>query len=481
MPKPERSFRPHPDRASPDLSTTDDPRERTPPLNDAPRDAAFRALAKQCRRFPDLDLRALESILDELSLDSRDRAFVHAIYDSVIRRWITLEYLIQQRLRQEASGLEPKVRAVLLGGAAQILLLDKIPQHAAINHAVEWAKRSVRPGAGGLVNAVLRKIAALRNPDEPHRPKFTGLRDELPMGDGTAIPLTASALPEDPIARLFLSTGIPGTLGERWMRERPEREVRELALHSLLTPPTIINAAHAGAPPPALACLTPHTVPGHWVFSGTRIELVDLLGTRQDLWVQDPASSAGVAGIAELRPHIIADLCAGQGTKTRQLAAVFPDALIFATDIDGARTETLREVFVGHPRVTVIGFGEVRDRLHAHADLILLDVPCSNTGVLARRPEARYRVDPEHLASLTNIQRQTIANAIPLLRERPAGKILYSTCSLEQCENDDQAAWAHKWHGFASVRPRTRLPMGSPGDPPQSLADGSYSVLLDRS
>jgi len=124
------------------------------------------------------------------------------------------------------------------------------------------------------------------------------------------------------------------------------------------------------------------------------------------------------------------------------------------------------------------------------ADLVLLDVPCSNTGVLARRIEAKYRVSRKRTDELTGLQRQIIANAIPLLRESTSrsedeadgasggGKLLYSTCSLDSRENEQIAEWAQKWHRFQSAREHRRAPEGLPGSDPVKYSDGSYAVLL---
>jgi 16S rRNA (cytosine967-C5)-methyltransferase len=116
------------------------------------------------------------------------------------------------------------------------------------------------------------------------------------------------------------------------------------------------------------------------------------------------------------------------------------------------------------------------------ADLILLDVPCSNTGVLARRPEARYRFNEKSLASVAGVQRQIIADSIPLLTDTAShrGSILYATCSLEAEENVAQPAWARKWHGYKGSAERSQEPAGLPGSDAAEYRDGAYSVLLTR-
>lgn len=453
-----------------------------PPLDDAARDSIFRRLARQAHRFPELDVRPFEPA----GLPPRDAAFAHAVHDAVMRRWLTLSNLVQGNLRQPFDDLEPRLRAALLAGAAQLLFLDSVPPHAAINHAVEWAKQRIRPGAGAMVNAVLRKTDALLQRDGEGRlatrDVYTGRRDELPLAGGRALALAAPALPEDEVERLAAAASVPVILLRRWLERLPMREVRGLALHALAHPPIILNTAHAAADLRADPLLAPHDAPGHHVFTGTREQLIDLLQSRADTWVQDPASSLAVSSVFDLRPSLVLDLCAGQGTKTRQLAAAFPEATIVATDVSDARLATLRAVFAGSEQVRVVSPKQAREGNLARADLILLDVPCSNTGVLARRPEARYRFGPETLASLIDTQRQIIADAIPLLA--PGGSILYSTCSLEPEENQEQARWAAKWHAFAIRRENARPPhtvlSGGGEGAAAAYSDGSYAVLLSR-
>jgi 16S rRNA (cytosine967-C5)-methyltransferase len=247
-----------------------------------------------------------------------------------------------------------------------------------------------------------------------------------------------------------------------------------------------LNTAHATGPfaPEHAALLIPHVLPGHHVFTGTHAELVGLLAARTDIWVQDPASSASMAAIADLplAGATIVDLCAGQGTKTRQLAAMFPSATIIATDLDKRRFERLERTFGGHERVRVVPYTSIRPEFLGRVDLVVLDVPCSNTGVLARRPEAKYRFGPETLESVVGVQRQIIADAIPLLRDGtsggPRGRILYATCSLEPAENEEQAQWAAHWHRFAVERESRVMPTGGPGQPATAYTDGSYAALL---
>lgn len=457
------------------------PSDRSAPLGDLARHVAFQAITRQCKLWPDCDLQVMDRLLESPGgpMSDLDRAFATAIYDTTIRRWTSLEFLIQRFLSQPLSEVEPRLRAALLAGAAQVVFMDKSPAHAAINHAVEWAKIVVRPGAGKMANAVLRRVAILIDEDRTTvvRDRWSDKLDEFPTESGGAVGLLQEVLPADPLERLALATSCPLALIQHWSRAASMADARALALHTLARPPVVLNVRHAAAAlPPALQ---PHESPGHMVWTGTIVELAAILNARSDIWVQDAASSQAIESVMDLSPRVVVDVCAGQGTKTRQLLATFPQAQVIVSESDRTRLQALRERFAAEARVRVIELAKLPLEIGSTADLVVLDVPCSNTGVLARRPEAKHRFDSAHLESLVSLQKQIMADSIVLLRESPRGKILYSTCSLESQENSEQAAWVAKWHRFTISRERFDRPRGLPGGVAAAYADGSYSALLE--
>lgn len=456
-------------------------RPARPPVADPARDAAFAHLAAQARRYPDLEIGGL----DDRELDARDAAFAHAIVDHAVRRWLTILHLIEGSSTRPWELIDARVKGALLGGAAQLLFMDRTPAHAAVGAAVTWTNNKMGRGAGGFVNATLRAVASAVASDSEGWPetreKWTDQRDELPLADGRALALTRQAMPKDPLQRLSVATSHPLELLRAWTKSFPLHEVRRLAHHGVARPPVILNTAHMADRSALEGLAVPHEAPGHHVFTGTRPQLETLIRSRRDVWVQDPASSLAVESVADLRPSLIVDACAGRGTKTRQLALTFPDARIVATDVSHERSADLRAAFEGHERVTVVPYESLGE--HAgRADLVLLDMPCSNTGVLARRVEARYRFGRESVASLTATQRQILADSIRLITPpdsaRPRGAILYSTCSLEEEENEEMLRWAERWHSLRSSRQSRRAPAGGPGLSPERYTDGSFAALL---
>ena len=438
------------------------------------RELVTNRLAAQIRRFPDLDI----SPLDTAGLDDRDAALARAIEHAVVSRWLTLVRVIETQLTRPWVEVEARLQAVLLTGAAQLLLLDRLPDHAVINEAVEWAKSQIRPKAGGMVNAVLRKVAGLRaGEDKRFLTPFS--RSQLPRGDGRTMLLNAEVFDADPAKRLAQQTSHPDWLITHWTRNFGQGAATEIALHGLVHPPIIINSMGMPIDEEHSKDLQPHEESGFYIFTGEHRALLDLLRSHEAIIVQDPTAAApGLATRAmHPPPQVILDVCAGMGTKTRQLVALHPQSTIVCTDIDSQRLAVLREQFRGDDRVKVVEHRDLR-QFDGKADVLLLDVPCSNSGVFARRVEAKYRLNKVSLQKLIDLQRQIVADSIPLLS--PRGRIVYSTCSIDPAENDEQARWIAKWHPMKITASRTRLPTGIPGQPPGGYSDGGFFAVLER-
>lgn len=430
-------------------------------------------LAIHAKRFPML----LPESLDETGLSRPDAALAHAIVDQTIRRWITLAFLLETRLKKPLKNHDPTIQAALLAGASQLFFFDRLPAYAVLNETVEWIKARRGPKSGGLVNAVLRRLLDLIQvkDDAPVRTEqWSMARDELPLGSGGAIALRHEILPEDPLDRLAIATGMPRSLLFSLRVDHDAKAVEKFALHGLVKPPTILNTAGARDPAPT-EHLTPHDLPGLHVFTGASSDLTTLLDARPDIWAQDPTSAAAVQIAAGLSPKLVVDVCAGQGAKTRQLRAMFPDARMVATDLADDRRNTLERIFENDDSVTVTTLDGLLEHT-GQADLVLLDVPCSNTGVLGRRVEARCRWSGKSIGSLVDVQRQIIADSIRLLA--PDGAILYATCSVDRRENEEQIAWTEKWHHLTRQKCEHRWPRGGPGAAPQESNDGGFAGLL---
>ncbi len=148
-----------------------------------------------------------------------------------------------------------------------------------------------------------------------------------------------------------------------------------------------------------------------------------------------------------------------------------------ASDTSPHRLTALRSLFEGQDRVLVVEPGGLPE-FAGRGDLVVVDPPCSNTAVLARRVEAKYRFGPRSLRQLADLQRQITADALALLAA--SGHLLYSTCSLEPEENEQQIEWVERWHGLRPAQLVSRRPQAVPGDPPSRYRDGCFFGLLRR-
>lgn len=428
------------------------------------RGAVVLSLVDAVRRFPDLPA----ITLDTTGLSPLDAGLATAIHRTTLQRWITLEYLLNRVLSKRLESLEPMVQGVLLSGAAQLVFMDRLPAHAVVDEQVKLARRHVRPGAAGLVNAVLRKVADRVQAVEPDR-AWEPACDLLPLGAG-CVRLREPVLPAiDRTARhLGVATSHPRFLVNRWIAAFGLERATRYCLHGVESPPVIV-AVEEGFDREATEQFQPHHQPGYVLWRGDHGALQDFLKQNASRRVQDPASAKPIESTRNLKVSLALDFCAGLGTKTRQLAAMHPGARIGATDIDDARRSALKRSIGEFTNAQVVGpESQPRQKL----DLLVLDVPCSNTAVLARRPEARYRFDSRALSSLVTLQRQIIRQTAGWVG--PGGVILYSTCSLEHEENQAQARWLAGLVKGEIVHEQQEWPAGRV----VSYQDGGYHALV---
>jgi 16S rRNA (cytosine967-C5)-methyltransferase len=421
----------------------------TPPARTA-RDAALQALAR-AERGDTFLTDHLHTVLAETDLDARDCALATQLATGVVRHRRTLRLLISH-LRGEkkhARTIQPELLRILEVGAFQLLLLDRVPAYAAINEAVGAARATAPAGRGkkvaGFVNGVLRNLARLI---VGHEPEGVPAPDALPHPDGGVVRLAGPVLPDPADGRAaFLGPAYSypdwlvvrwlDALGEeteavcRWQNRRPHVFARANPMRRAAE--EMLAALRAEAPGVA-----PGPRPGTLDVAALPADRLQQLAEAGDLTVQDPSAMAAVEALAPQAGEAVLDLCAAPGTKTTQMVEAMGDAgRIVASDKSEEKLKVLRQTVAARriASVTVC----LADEAARHApeggfDAVLVDAPCSNTGVLARRVEARWRLRPDDAADLAALQRRLLEQATGLVR--PGGRLVYSTCSLLPEEND---------------------------------------------
>ena len=320
-------------------------------------------------------------------LDPRDRAFAQRIAYGAVQRVRTLDYAIEEIGGRPVAALDVPVRAALRLGAYELAFLDGVPARASVNEAVELVRAAGASRATGLVNAVLRKAA------ERIRP-------------------LVAALPEGAAHEAALKHSYPDWIAETWWREWGPEEALALMEAQNEPPETAVRVVGSG--------------------EARVVERIDPDELEQGrVWPQSRGSQLAGHAVGVREGERVLDLCAAPGGKTTQLAE--KAAEVVAVELHEGRARELEENVkrLGFENVTVINADarELPPELTGF-DRVLVDAPCSGLGVLASRPDLRWRAQP-----LPQLQRQLLGVAAE--RVKPDGTITYAVCTIAAAENEE--------------------------------------------
>ncbi len=395
-----------------------------------------------------LDL-AFGRVADEV--ERRDRAFLHEFVFGCVRLRGRVDHLLERRVRGGLANLESRVLDVLRLGAYQLLYMDAVPDYAAVSESVELAARASGRGAAGLVNAVLRAVA----------------RD----GDGAALFPDPSG---DPAGFLSSWGSHPRWLVARWLGRWPADGVRALVEADNRASPTSLVPLDTDAVA-AAARLAREGIDSEPVGKGTdAVRLAPGTDPGRALSVlaaivQDPGANL-VTRYADPDPGMnVADLCAAPGGKTLALSRRVLYTL--AADRSKVRLDLVRQNAGRTGRRVGLVVADARRPPIRSVDMVLLDVPCTGTGTLARHPDARWRLRPASVTELAEVQKSLLEAAAD--RVRPGGLLVYSTCTLEAEENGEQVG------AFLDRHPEFALE-ASDAVPPEYMDEKGQLVILPQ-
>lgn len=423
------------------------------------RDLALFELDQRC--LPGWPPNELRSPRRSPPTDPRDLALAEQILVGVIKNHYFLQHLIEHYSGRKLKSIDTMVQKILSVALYQLHFLDRIPSSAAVNQAVEQAKRFGRTKAAGFANAVLRKASSAPTP--PGTPGRKGARD---------------------YAQTFLSH--PRDLFDRLEKLLGTDDALRFCEHDNREPPTIVRLS-PGVGPSQLespgVTLAPHERLGMLLVEPAKKSLLADWSRRSLAQVQDP-TAADVVERCRIEPGQTAlDRCAGLGTKTMQLLEkVGGTGSIVAMDPSADRCRMLRSLLaerkIANVAVHEAGMLANVPELAARGfDMALIDVPCSNSGVLARRPEARYAQTAAALDSLAKLQISILDDTAPHIR--PGGLLVYSTCSIWPEENQAQVDRFLKRHPeFSRQAGQVTLPSLSLDI--AKYHDGGYWAVLRR-
>lgn len=395
----------------------------------------------------------LRATFDREALDERDRGLATELVYGVLRRRAQLDRAISKQGKR-LKDLDPKLHDVLRLAAYQLLFLERVPDHAVVDAAVDQARARRGERAAGQANAILRKLAAL--PPEERVP-------------------TPPPIERDPIAHVAEAGSLPRVIAELLVEDLGAAEAARFALASLERAPLVLRANLLRSTRDALAAEvggTPgeHPLAVHLPAKSGGLP-ADLLAVAEGRATpQDEASMQVVSLLAPEPGERVLDVCAAPGGKTTASAERMKNqGAVVAHDRDPKKLGDVRE----SARRLGLSIIETVEALPspegAPFDRVLVDAPCSGLGTLRRHPEIRWRFKIEDLDRLVRVQRSVLAEGAR--RVRPGGVLVYSVCTVTRREGPDQLAALEGFGVLETIAPRPDQP-GAP--------DGFFAAKLRR-
>lgn len=376
------------------------------------------------------------------TVDARERPWLHELVYGTLRLRGRLDHVLGTYVKRGIASLDDDVLDILRLAAYQLLEMGSVPSYAAVSQAVDMTRTARKKSAAGFVNGVLQNLT--RSLDKHTVPKSGALE------------------------RLSTWGSHPRWLIERWLRNYGEAVTEAIVAANNTRPQTFIRRLDGDE------------------FRPVEGSVSDALAVSPAI-VQDPAAGL-VARYVAAQSGVVADLCAAPGGKTIAMANDLGDrGIVIASDISASRLarviENVDRTGMRNIRVVV---ADARTPALKPADVVLIDAPCTGTGTFRRHPDGKWRVKPEDLRALVPLQRE-ILNAVSDV-VKVGGILVYSTCSIEPEENQEQVSAfldrhpnflrrpPAEWHDSAVIDEVGNLVLL----PQESGHDGAFAARLER-
>lgn len=357
-------------------------------------------------------------------LEKQDRAFITRVVEGTLEYRLTIDAILDGCSKVKVKKMKPVIRTILRMSVYQIVWMDRIPDSAVCNEAVKLAVKRKFQGLKGFVNGVLRTVA--RQKDEKGGFRF-----------------------ED----WSLKYSMPQWLIDRWRESFPSDTVEQMLQAFLADTPTTVRCNLDKADKDAI--LTSLRNQGAVVEESPLSKQALLLKSYDYLegleafrngWIQVQDVSSGFVGeIADPQPgDRILDVCGAPGGKSLHIADKLKGTgLVVVRDLTEGKIRMVEE------NISRTGFTNIRTEVwdalefdetwESQADIVIADLPCSGLGIIGKKPDIKYQVTEEGLQDLAELQRDILTVVSRYVK--PGGKLIYSTCTVNRQENEDQADW----------------------------------------
>lgn len=411
----------------------------------------------------------LKEMAEKTNLTTEQRSFSTALFYGTITRYISLDYYLKPYLPAGISALDGSVRTLLRMGAWQVLFSRNIPLFAAVNETVVLSRQYTNPGATKLINAVLRNLGR-----DFEQKKFSLESAKFPI-------------------RYALSPEISGCLQKWYGKERAETLAQGFLGVAKIT--ARCNRLRT-SPEELIEILAQEGVsarPSEFMTEGLSLDLqgkviASLESFRQGLFMIQDQGAMLASGVLAPKPgEKILDICAAPGGKSCHLAELSLDkAEIIALDVNPSRLMLIRQnqERLGLTSIKAyegdgLNFFIQHPELQATFDGVLVDVPCSGLGLLLRKPDIRLQMTYAKIQELLPLQKAILEQSA--LGVKPGGRLLYSTCTINPAENQEQVQSFLADHAeFESCDLSPFLPLSFLTHHKDSMEKGWIQLLPDQ-
>ncbi len=390
--------------------------------------------------------KALHAAFEKYFLEKRERSFLMRLVEGTVERCIEMDYIIDLYSKVKTAKMKPVIRNILRMSVYQIFYMEQVPDSAACNEAVKLAVKRKLQSLKGFVNGVLRAVVrgkeSVAYPDKSDMERYLSVRYSMPTWLVCRFVGRYGAGEAEKIFAAFLEEG--GGLPIRCMVSRfSEGEVQKALEQEGVTAARgrLLSYAFSIRNYPSLRELTAFQ--------------------RGMFQVQDESSMlvGQIAGIRE--GDTVIDVCAAPGGKTLHAADILRGSgVVVSADLTREKTDLIREnvkrLLVKNVEVYEQDAAVLREEWIRKADVLIADLPCSGLGVIGKKCDIKYKTKPEDIRSLSAIQRQILTVSAEYVKE--GGRMVYSTCTIAQEENEDMVRWIEENLPFALVSIEDGLP-----------------------
>ncbi len=389
----------------------------------------------------------LKGTLDKYDyLERKDKAFIKRMVEGTLEQQLYLDFIINHYSNTPVNKMKPLIRCLLRMSTYQLLFMQ-VPDRAVCNEAVKLAAKRKFVNLKGFVNGVLRKIAVSKEDlPEPSR--------------------------EDMVGFLSVSYSMPKWIVEKWITELGEETTEGVLKSFLEIQPVTIRMQQSLSEEDKEKLLAQIKgagidVSAHpylpYAYQISHLEgMHQVPGFAQGLiTVQDVSSmlAVEVAGVKE--GDVVLDVCAAPGGKTMLAAEkTGPNGTVIARDLSDMKVSYIEEnagrMCLDQVRVQVFDATVLDETMIEKADVVIADLPCSGLGIMSKKRDIKYHVTPESFAELQALQRQMLDVVSQYVK--PGGTLLYSTCTINPMENEENRAYILEHLGFEAVSIAEYLP-----------------------